>query len=81
MKDGNIHEDKPAGAFDYASAVEELEKIAARVESDDVGIEDMDKCIRRTEELISGCRRYLRSARDRAASLDSDETPGHQGNV
>lgn len=81
MKDGNIHEDKPAGAFDYASAVAELEKIAARVESDDVGIEDMDKCIRRTEELIFGCRRYLRSARDRAASLDSDETPAHQGNV
>lgn len=81
MKDGNMHEGRPDGAFDYAGAVAELEKIAAKVESDDVGIDDMDRCIRRTEELISGCRRYLRSARERAAVLGRGSVSVGQGDM
>ena len=55
--------------FDYSKAVEELEAIAARVEDPQTGIEDIDKCIKRSEELISACRAYLRGAREKLESM------------
>lgn len=55
--------------FDYAAAVAELEKIAAKVESADTGLDDIDKYIRRSEELVAGCRAYLRSAREKIEGL------------
>ena len=58
-------------AFDYAAAVDELEKIAARVEDPGTGIGDIDKYIGRAGELITACRKYLRTAR---AKTDSIET-------
>lgn len=51
--------------FDYAKAVEELEAIAAKVENPETGIEDIEKCIRRSEELVEACRAYLRGAREK----------------
>ena len=51
--------------FDYNKAVEELESIAAKVEDPDTGIDDIDRYIRRSEELIEACRAYLRGARER----------------
>lgn len=51
--------------FDYAKAVEELESIAAKVEDPETGIDDIEKCIRRSEELVEACRAYLRGARER----------------
>ncbi len=51
--------------FDYAKAVEELEAIAAKVEDPKTGIEDIDKYIKRSEELIGKCREYLRGAREK----------------
>ncbi len=51
--------------FDYAKAVEELEAIAAKVEDPNTGIEDIDRYIRRSEELIEKCRAYLRGAREK----------------
>lgn len=50
--------------FDYAKAVAELEEIAARVEDPQTGIGDIDKYIRRSEELIGACRDYLRGVRE-----------------
>ena len=50
--------------FDYKNAMEELEAIAAKVEEPQTGIEDIDKYIKRSQELISQCRDYLRGARD-----------------
>ena len=50
--------------FDYKKAMEELEAIAAKVEDPQTGIEDIDKYIRRSQELISQCRDYLRGARE-----------------
>ena len=50
--------------FDYKKAMEELEAIAAKVEDPQTGIEDIDKYIKRSQELISQCRDYLRGARD-----------------
>ena len=51
--------------FDYTKAVEELESIAAKVEDPRTGIGDIDRYIRRSEELIEACRAYLRGARER----------------
>ena len=51
--------------FDYAKAIEELETIAARVEDPQTGIDDMEKHIRRSEELVEACRAYLRGAREK----------------
>ena len=55
--------------FDYAKAMEELEAIAAKVEDPQTGIEDIDKYIKRSEELVSACREYLRGAREKLDGL------------
>ena len=57
--------------FDYAKAMEELEAIAAKVEDPKTGIEDIDKYIKRSEELVSACREYLRGAREKLDGLTS----------
>ena len=49
--------------FNYAEAIAELEKIAAEVENPSTGIDDIDKYIRRSDELVAKCRAYLRAAR------------------
>ncbi len=51
--------------FDYNAAVAELETIAAKVEDPNTGIEDIDKYMKRSEELIGECRAYLRGAREK----------------
>lgn len=50
--------------FDYTKAVTELEELAAKVEDPATALDDIDKYIRRSEELISACRAYLRGVRD-----------------
>lgn len=55
--------------FDYAAAVAELEKIAATVEDPSTGLGDIDKYIKRSDELIAQCREYLRSVREKAGEL------------
>ena len=57
--------------FDYAKAMEELEAIAAKVEDPKTGIEDIDKYIKRSEELVSACREYLRGAREKLEGLSA----------
>ena len=57
--------------FDYAKAMEELEAIAAKVEDPKTGIEDIDKYIKRSQELVSACREYLRGAREKLDGLTS----------
>ena len=49
--------------FEYAKAVEELEAIAAKVEDPSTGIGDIDKYMKRSQELVEACRAYLRGAR------------------
>lgn len=56
--------------FDYEKAVGELEAIAAKVEDPKTGIDDIDKCIRRSEELIESCRAYLRGVREKLDEID-----------
>ncbi|MBR6183152.1 Exodeoxyribonuclease VII small subunit [Bacteroidales bacterium WCE2004] len=55
--------------FDYDGAVAELEKIAARVEDPATGLDEIDRCIRRSDELIRQCREYLRTVRDTIDNL------------
>ena len=56
--------------FDYGKAIEELEAIAAKVEDPKTGIEDIDKYIKRSEELISACREYLRGVREKVEGMN-----------
>ena len=56
--------------FDYDKAVEELETIAAKVEDPQTGIDDIDKYIRRSKELIEACRAYLRGTREKLDTLN-----------
>ena len=55
--------------FDYNEAVAELEKIAARVEDPATGLDEIDRCIKRSYELIGRCREYLRTARQKTDNL------------
>lgn len=59
--------------FDYRAAVEELEKIAAKVEDPATGLDDIDRYVKRSKELIAAARAYLRSVRDKAEAMDSEE--------
>lgn len=56
--------------FDYIKAVEELEAIAAKVEDPQTGIGDIDKYIKRSEDLIGACRAYLRGAREKLEGIN-----------
>ena len=57
--------------FDYTKAIEELEAIAAKVEDPQTGIEDIDKYIKRSDELITACRAYLRGARGKLDEMNN----------
>jgi exodeoxyribonuclease VII small subunit len=56
--------------FDYGKALEELEAIAVKVEDPQTGIDDIDKYISRSEELVKACRAYLRGAREKLDSMN-----------
>ena len=58
--------------FDYTKALEELEAIASKVEDPKTGIDDIDRYIKRTDELVEACRAYLRGARGRLESMDNN---------
>ena len=55
--------------FDYAKALEELERIAEKVEDPSTGIDDIDKYRRRSDELVGKCREYLRTLRTKTDNL------------
>ena len=50
--------------FEYAKAIEELEAMAAKVEDPQTGIGDIDKYMKRSQELVNACREYLRGVRE-----------------
>lgn len=53
-----------AEEFDYTKAMEELEVIAQKVEDPKTGIGDIDKYMKRSQELVAACREYLRGVRE-----------------
>ena len=58
--------------FDYTRAIEELEAIAAKVEDPQTGIGDIDRYMKRSQQLVAACREYLRGARE--ILLNTNET-------
>jgi exodeoxyribonuclease VII small subunit len=54
--------------FDYQKAIAELEKIAEKVEDPSTGLDDIDRYVKQSEELISKCRAYLRTVREKVDS-------------
>ena len=54
--------------FDYAKAIEELEAIAAKVEDPQTGVGDIGRYIKRSEELVSACRAWLRDTKEQLSS-------------
>lgn len=58
--------------FDYTKAIEELEAIAAKVEDPQTGIGDIDRYMKRSQQLVAACREYLRGARE--ILLNTNET-------
>ena len=56
--------------FDYAKAVEELEKIAAKVEDPATKLDDIDALVERSNKLLKDCRAYLRSVKERIDKLE-----------
>lgn len=59
------------GEFDYNKAVEELESIAAKVEDPATALGDIEKYIKRSQELIEACRAYLRGVRDHVEAIEN----------
>lgn len=55
--------------FDYNKALAELEEIASKVEDPSTGLDDIEKYIKRSDELIAGCRQYLRTIRNNIDKL------------
>ena len=55
--------------FDYAKALEELERIAEKVEDPSTAIDDIDKYIRRSDALVGRGREYLRTLRTKTDNL------------
>lgn len=52
-------------SFDYQKAMDELEKLATKVEDPATGLDDIDSYVKRSDELISQCRAYLRTVREK----------------
>ena len=55
--------------FDYAGAMAELEKIAQKVEDPSTALDDIEKYIQRSDELIAKCREYLRTMKTKTEVL------------
>ena len=53
-----------AEEFDYAKAMAELETIAQKVEDPKTGVGEIDKYMKRSQELVDACREYLRGVRE-----------------
>lgn len=57
--------------FDYTKAMAELEGIALKVEDPRTGVEDIEKYMKRSQELMEACRNYLRGAREKLDAMSS----------
>lgn len=56
--------------FDYTKAINRLEEIAKKVEDPQTGLDEMDKFLAESEELITKCREYLRTAREKLSNIE-----------
>ena len=58
-------------SFDYEKATRRLEEIAQKVEDPSTSLEDIDRLVRESETLVDGCRKYLRSVREKVETIDA----------
>ena len=58
--------------FDYATAIAELDEIAAKVENPETKLDDIDALVGRAKELLKQCREYLRTVKEKIDSLDKE---------
>lgn len=58
--------------FDYGKAVAELERIAVQVEDPATALDDVDKLVKRSGELVAACRAYLRTTREKVYGNQED---------
>ncbi|MBR1869650.1 MAG: exodeoxyribonuclease VII small subunit [Bacteroidales bacterium] len=56
--------------FDYGKALARLEEIAKKVEDPSTALDDIDACLKESDELIGACRKYLRTLRENLENLD-----------
>lgn len=57
--------------FEYRQAVAELERIAEKVEDPATGLDDIERYVRRSSELVDQCRAYLRGVRETVSGKDN----------
>lgn len=50
----------------------ELEQIARKVEDPSTALDDIDKLIKRSTELVEACRAYLRTTREKVYGNQED---------
>lgn len=55
--------------FNYAGAMAELETLARKMEDPSTGLDEIDGCMKRSDELIGLCRAYLRTMRNKTEDL------------
>ncbi len=60
--------------INFEKSLDELEKIAARLESGDISLDDSIKLFERGMELTNECRKTLENARQKIITLTEAET-------
>lgn len=55
---------------EYYTALSELEQIESKVSDPSTPLKDVDALLKRSAELIAGCRTFLRTVRESVESLD-----------
>lgn len=63
----------PARGLSYEDAIEQVEAIADRIESGDIGLEDSIKAYERGVALLKRCRQILDRAEQRITELTIDD--------
>lgn len=56
--------------FDYKTAMSELEEIVKKIEDPEFSLDDIDKYVKRSKYLITGCRNYLRNVREKIDQIE-----------
>jgi len=58
---------------DYAKALEELQNIIAKLNSDEIGIDDLSIKVKRAQKLIKACKSKLRNIEEDLHDLFEEE--------
>lgn len=59
--------------FDYTAAMAQLEAIAQKVEDPKTPLGEVGAMVKRSKDLVSACRTYLRTLHDDIDRIDEEE--------